>query len=347
MNKELEVYMPCHGLLSTRPQLTYLTGLVVQNAMHKHCIINPEPTTGGGVHNNTSWVEYDSDDYLKCRHQHGNLTGTFTSKIYDKTSEARRLVYLESDIVVIGVGTTWDSQLPIVLTGSNLLTNGDFETWSGDEPTGWTASSADATEVSGQSGSGAQITTSAALGGYYQNISVTAGKWYRLDGYYKNGSGDEFRIATYDVTNSAWIDPDSGYPEEDAASSWTAFSHLFKAPSGCSSIRLYLMGTSNGDIIFVDELVIKEIDEINSSSWDDIGISSNSWGDVFDVNQAPQVSMRLYYGGTSPPTSYVDKMEILSSILYARYFQVQITITDPTDEIYAYVQNYTLKFFTY
>ena len=346
MNKQLEMIEPSHGLISEVPFIKYSTSLTVHNARNKFCAFIIDVTTGGGMHENTTWIEYDATDYLRCRHQHGNLSGTFTSEIYDKGSSARRMVYVLTDMTVVGIGTTWDSQLPLTLTGSNLLTNGDFSNWTGDEPDNWTASNADATEVLGQSGSGAKITTSADLGGYYQDISVTAGKWYRLDGYYKNDAGDEFRIATYDNTNSKWIDPTIGYPEESATASWTAFSHLFKAPSGCSSIRVYLWGTSNGDVVYTDELVIKEIDEANSTTWSNIGIDTNSWGDIFDVSAAPRVGIRLYYGDTSPPTSYVDKMEILSTIVKAQYYRVQISITDPTNEIYAYIKNYILEFCT-
>lgn len=288
MNKELEVIEPNHVITCPLPFLSYATSIVVLNARNKHCVFTPELTTGEGLHNNTMWIQYDATDYLKCRHQHGNLSGTFTSKIYDKGASARRMAYVLTDMTVVGIGTTWDSQIPLTLTGATLLTNGDFENWAGDEPDDWTASNADATEVAGQAGSAAKITTSANLGGYYQNIAVTAGSWYRLDGYYKNDAGDEFRIATYDNTNSKWIDPDTGCPEESATVAWTAFSHLFQAPVGCASIRVYLWGTTNGDVIYVDELVIKKIDWENSTTWANIGIESNTWGDVFDVSAAPQ-----------------------------------------------------------
>jgi len=346
MNKELELTGSTHALVSDDCFLNYSTSISVRNAKNKFCAFIVEATKGGGLHDNTMWIEYDSTDYLKCRHQHGRLDGTFTSQIYDKGSFARRMVYVLTEYTVVGVGTSWDSQIPLTLTGSNLLTNGDFSGWTANEPDNWTEVNSEADEeISGQSGSGCKITTSADLGGIYQDISVTAGKWYRLDGYYKNTAGDEFCFATYDITNSKWIDPEIGYKEE-SATSWTAFSHLFKAPTGCSTIRMYIMATSNGDIVYVDELVIKEIDEENSTTWSNIGIASNSWGDIFDVSAAPQIGIRLYYGETSPPTSYVDKMEILSTIVKARYYRVRISITDPTNEIYAYLKNFILEFCT-
>ena len=346
MEKELTVLESNHSITSDDSLLSYVTSATVQDANHNQPVFNPMLTTGDGKHDNTMHISYSGSDYLKCRHQHGVLTGTFTSAIYDKSSSARRMAYVLADIVVIGIGTTWDSQIPISTTGSTLLTNGDFSNWTANEPDDWTESNCEADEeVSGQSGSGCKITTSAALGGIYQDITVTAGKWYRLEGYYKNDSGDEFRYATYDNSNSKYIDPDWGYLEA-SATGWTAFTHLFKAPVGCTSIRLYLLGGSSGDVVYVDELTCKLVDETNSTKWSDVQISTNTWGEIFDVAAAPEVGIRLYYGDASPPTSYVDKMEILSTIVKARYYQVEITITDPTQEIYAYVENYELKFNT-
>jgi hypothetical protein len=347
MNKQLEIFEPIHGLNSDIPFLNYKTSIGVISSTIKHCVFTPELTLGGGLHDNTMWVSYNATDYLKCRHQHGRLNGVFLSPIYDKGSSARRMVYVLTDMTTIGVGTTWDSQIPLTLWGANLLTNGDFANWTANEPDNWTEADSEADEeVGGQAGSGCKITTSADLGRITQDIAVTAGYWYRLDGYYKNDAGSTFFIATYDITNSKFIDPEIGYPEESATATWTAFSHLFRAPAGCATIRLFVGGRSNGDVVYVDSLVVKRIIEVFSTTWDDIGISSTSWGDIFDVSAAPQVSIRLYYGDSSPPTSYVDNMEILSTIVKARYYRVRISITDPTSEIYAYIMHYILEFCT-
>ena len=81
------------------------------------------------------------------------------------------------------------------------------------------------------------------------------------------------------------------------------------------------------------------------NTWNDINASTNTWTNIFSLDQGPSVTMRIYYGQTSPPTNYVDKMEILSAIVTnARYLQVQITITDPGLEIYAYVEKFYLRF---
>jgi len=308
---------------------------------------DPYLTTGGGIHYNTRHYIYNLDDYLICRHQGGNLTGTYTSEIYDLGAERNdAMVYALADIVVIGTGTTWDDQFGLIYTGSTLLINGDFENWTVDEADDWTESNCDAAEDgSGQSGSGCQITTSAALGNLYQNITVEAQSWYDLRGYYKNTAGDIAAIAIYDVDNSAYINPWGADGQQlSNNTSWTAFNYLFKTPVGCTTARIVLIGVGNGDIVGFDELTVKKIDMDNSTKWSDAGISTNIWPEIFELTAGPSVSMRLYYGTSSPPTSYIDRMEIISTVLSAvRYLQLRITITDPNPNVNALVENYSLK----
>jgi hypothetical protein len=80
------------------------------------------------------------------------------------------------------------------------------------------------------------------------------------------------------------------------------------------------------------------------TTWDEASVSTLTWNQIFDVEEAPIVQIDLLYGGTSPPTNRMKKMEILSAIVTARYYQVEIIITDPTQGITALVQNYAIKF---
>ena len=207
MLKALTIQNPTHGHITGAPVVTYHTLLTVQDAVHEHWGFSPDLTANvdddpGGYHNNTSPIIYNIDhEYLRCKHQHGVLTGTYKSRIFDTEIAADRyLVYIvgqdtaEPDMVVVGAGTTWDSQVPVPAT------------------------------------------------------------------------------------------------------------------------------------------------------WASIGVATNTWTNIFALDRGPSVTMRLYYGETSPPTSYVDKMEILSAIVTARYFQVQITINDPGGEVYAYVEEFYLRF---
>ena len=194
-----------HANIASIPVLNFGAWLGILSAIHKQPGVVLELTTGpvgkpGGWHNNTAPIDYGGINYLRCKHQHGNLQGVYKSPILDAGSSDRYLVYIvgqdtdEPDIVVVGIGTDWDSQVP---------------------------------------------------------------------------------------------DP---------------------------------------------------------ATWESIGVATNSWTNIFALDAGPSVTMRLYYGETSPPTSYVDKMEILSAIVTARYFQVQININDPVGEVYAYVEEFSLRF---
>jgi len=84
------------------------------------------------------------------------------------------------------------------------------------------------------------------------------------------------------------------------------------------------------------------------TTWEQISVSTNTWTNIFALDRGPSVEMRLYYGAADPPTNYLDKMEILSGIVTdARYFRVRITITDPTPEVYAYIEKYYLRLCQY
>jgi hypothetical protein len=78
-------------------------------------------------------------------------------------------------------------------------------------------------------------------------------------------------------------------------------------------------------------------------TWEDAGLDTLTWAKAFELTEGPTVRMTLNYGETSPPTSSVSKMEILSAIVTGRYFQVEIEITDPNLNINCIVENFSLK----
>jgi len=77
-----------------------------------------------GSHDNTEQYSYLSNDFLKCSHTGGALTGTWVSPIYDRGSIARVLAYILADITIIGEGTTWDDIAPSPTTWTELLASG-------------------------------------------------------------------------------------------------------------------------------------------------------------------------------------------------------------------------------
>ncbi|MDA3834920.1 MAG: phage tail protein [Spirochaetales bacterium] len=82
------------------------------------------------------------------------------------------------------------------------------------------------------------------------------------------------------------------------------------------------------------------------ATWNELGIDALSWREIFELSEAPQIKMALLYGETSPPTFRAEKMEILSTVVTARYFQLEIEITDPIAGMNALVEAVQLKFAT-
>lgn len=80
------------------------------------------------------------------------------------------------------------------------------------------------------------------------------------------------------------------------------------------------------------------------TTWSNVDAANKTWAQIFDISSIPVIQINLLYGTTSPPTSRAKRMEILSAILTARYYRVEIIITDPSVQVNALVQNYTLKF---
>jgi hypothetical protein len=79
------------------------------------------------------------------------------------------------------------------------------------------------------------------------------------------------------------------------------------------------------------------------TTWEDVNADTRTWSEIFELPEGPQVKMKLKYGDTTPPSNEVEKLEVLSAIVTARYYQFEIEIIDPSPEINALVQNYTAK----
>jgi len=124
---ELAMHDANHMVVSVGDVGFYGIILTVQDSAHSQVNYTPYLTTGGGTHDNTSWVDYGGDDYLKCLHQGDVLTGTYTSEIYDRSSSDTYLVYILADIVVTGTGTTWADQIPTPDTWADA--GADSRTW--------------------------------------------------------------------------------------------------------------------------------------------------------------------------------------------------------------------------
>lgn len=145
-----------------------------------------------GTHDNTEQTTYSGESYLKCSHTDGVLTGRFISPVYDLGSSASRLIYIQAQIVVTGVGTSWEDVIP------------------------------------------------------------------------------------------------------------------------------------------------------GTSPWTVIDLSM-PWSEIFSLPAGPSVRMTLLYGAASPPETEVERMEILSTVVDARYIRVMVDIVDPSEGVNAMVQALTIK----
>jgi len=294
----------------------------------------------GGAYDNTEHVTYSGDDYLKCSHNGGVLTGTYTSPIFDLLASSRYLVYIDTEFVITGEGTTWDDVIPLVFKGGEVVDNGGMENWTGPVLDDWAETdSAIVEDADGQSGKCVKVTPSADDGRIYQRNTLSGELWYRADLYY---SGEKAEFGIYDNTNSEWVTPD-GYQELPASSGWGDEDYLFKTAAGTPEIEIRLGSSANGVAVRFDTATLFEVDEINSASWDNADVS-RTWAQIFELTSGASVQITLKYGTVSPPTNEVEKMELLSGIVTGQYFQVEITIIDPSDAVNALVKNFEVNF---
>ena len=88
------------------------------------------------------------------------------------------------------------------------------------------------------------------------------------------------------------------------------------------------------------------VDSTSGITWEDINADTRTWQDIFEVNEAPQVTIRIWYKDELVDDwSYVENAQILATVIPGRYYKVEITILDPAINVNAYVKNYTLKLY--
>jgi len=80
------------------------------------------------------------------------------------------------------------------------------------------------------------------------------------------------------------------------------------------------------------------------TTWREGGAIDQKWDEIFNITEGSQVHISIKYGDDTSLSNTVERMEILSSIITGRYFQVQIEIDDPGMNVYTLVKHNTLKF---
>ena len=65
-------------------------------------------------------------------------------------------------------------------------------------------------------------------------------------------------------------------------------------------------------------------------TWSEVGIENKRWNNILTPAVAGSISVKLMWGITSGSlTESVNKLEILSPEIEARYVQIEVTLTDP------------------
>ena len=148
---------------------------------------------------------------------------------------------------------------PLITPNSHagLLTDPGFAAWTEDDLDSWTENNCDAAEDTGQSGSGAKITTSASNGYIYQTVNVTAGQSYFFKGYSQKTAGDTPQFSIYDVSNSADITAWQTLESDTGSFVDLNFFNVFETPVGCTQIQIRVGAAGNGDIVWFDSLVLE------------------------------------------------------------------------------------------
>jgi hypothetical protein len=175
---------------------------------------------------------------------------------------------------------------------SSLVVNGSFDDWTGGDADDWNESNCDTSEDTvspyGGSGSSCTITASASNGNISQNVTVEAGKLYKLSFVYKNEAGDTARFSVRDVTHSVNI---IGTTNLDDSTSWSsAVERYVTAPIGTTTIRLYFYAAGNGDVVYFDAVSLREVTHVGTDGVHVVAArtsATRNWGSIdsgFRVN---------------------------------------------------------------
>jgi hypothetical protein len=148
--------------------------------------------------------------------------------------------------------------------GTNLIANGDFEAWSGGNPTSWNAVNAtvdeETTEVHGGSSS-AKITIDGGYttGGIYNDFLPTAGKLYKLQLWLNVGDNSHFRVVIQENPgNEVRLTADNL-----AASGWTEHTIYFTATAVSMRVLVYVHDAA-AEYGYLDDVTCKEVTDVGT-----------------------------------------------------------------------------------
>lgn len=150
---------------------------------------------------------------------------------------------------------------------------------------------------------GLKVTSTTGGHGAYQDISLpyaNTSHYLFLD--HKNTAGDVAQYALYDNTNGAWITEATDLPD---STGWTIRTKItFTTPVGCTSVRLYLLGKSDGDIVWFDTVSIMLANQPYPFEHASFTDGTLKWK---CINGAGGYDADYNYVGESPTNAYAAK----------------------------------------
>lgn len=178
-----------------------------------------------------------------------------------------------------------------------------------------------------------------------RGVSLTPNEWNLVDGSYVETAGGS---GAYAVVHSGASSSGSYYV--DGVLIYDAVAGIDLESTYESEI--FDLGAGNADIYYMyveaDIIITGAGTTWNAviplpNIWSSINIDTNTWNQIFELTEAPQVNITIRYKeNIGDGWSEVKHAEILSGIGLARYFQVVIEITDPSQVVNAQVSAYTL-----
>lgn len=151
-----------------------------------------------------------------------------------------------SDFILSGATLEGDP----TTAGSELVANGDFS--SGNPPDDWVSTRSTLATISGEM----QVTATADYGYGRQDFTTTELTTYKLTFDYWNTLGDIAQFQVYNVTGGADIIPRTDLDDGQISVTKTIY---FQSPSSSVSVRIILIAKFSGDIVYFDNISVKEV----------------------------------------------------------------------------------------
>ena len=222
-------------------------------------------------------------------------------------------------------------------SGDNLLTNGDFETWSGSTPDNWNGAAGNATlekstDAHGGSASVLIKTNSANKRLSYKAITLKKGT-YNISFYAKAVAGTAKIAPGYvAIVNGAPDSQNYKYPETypEVGTEWTAVNHSFTLDADTELCLVIMKHKSTANDVIIDDYVLSTTDGGIADGGGEGGGDTPS-GDVQTVTiaqfNAAAVSTSVWY----QLTGTIKNMKEDGSDIYGNF-----DIEDETGSVYVY-----------